>query len=400
MHLPPLIRDLAVILGVAGLSSLLFKRLKQPVVLGYLVAGLVVGPHTPPFSWVTDPEGISTWSELGVIFLMFSLGLEFSFGRLLKLGRAPLITGPLEAILMSLLGAGLGWLMGWSAMDCVFLGAILAVSSTAIIIKSIEEMGLKRERFAELVFGVLVVEDLVGILMLVALAGLGGPGGAGGAAGGEGWVASLAWMIGKLALLLGGCLLAGHFAVTRLVAYVARRAGDEALLLVSLSLGLGLVALAVYLRFSSALGAFVMGSVLAGSGESHRIEQLVKPLRDVFAAVFFVSVGMLLDPSDLVVHWRPIALVSGATVVGKVASTWLGARLSGQPNAVAVQAGASMAQIGEFSFIIATLGLSLRVMSPFLYPVAVCVSVVTTFLTPYLIRGGRAYAKRLEGQAA
>lgn len=381
MHIIPLIRDLAVILGIGGLAALLFQRMKQPVVLGYLVCGILVGPNTPPFSWVTDIEGIHIWSELGVIFLMFGLGLEFGLKKLLRVGLTPAVTGPFEALFMMGLGFLSGKLAGWSSIDSLFLGGILAISSTAIIIKALDEMKLKKERFAEVVFGILVVEDLVGILLLVFLTGLGTGKGMSGL--------DLLWVILKLFLVVSAWFVGGYFLLTRFVNYVGRKSNDETLTLLSLGLCLSLVVLAIQFHYSAALGAFVMGSILAGSSEVERIERLITPLRNVFAAVFFVSVGMLLNPRDLVEYWKPIVLISALTIVGKIVSTAFGSWITGQTKEVSVKAGFAMAQIGEFSFIIAALGLSLGVMSPFLYPIAVSVSVITTFATPYLIQLSR-----------
>jgi CPA2 family monovalent cation:H+ antiporter-2 len=374
----PLIRDLAVILGIGGLAALLFQRLKQPVVLGYLVCGFLLGPNTPPFSWITDVQGVQIWSELGVIFLMFGLGLEFGPKRLLQVGLTPAVAGPFEALFMLAAGFACGKVAGWSNVDSIFLGGILAISSTAIIIKALNEMKLKQQRFAELVFGILVVEDLMGILILVFLSGIGESRGVSGI--------EMAGVVGKLFLVVGSWFLVGHFLIARFVGYVGRKSNDETLTLLSLGLCLGLVVLATWLHYSAALGAFVMGSILAGSSEVKRIERLMEPLRDVFASVFFVSIGMLLNPADLVAQWRIIMAVTVITIAGKIFSTAFGAWITGQSRSDSLKAGFAMAQIGEFSFIIAGLGLSLGVMSSFLYPVAVSVSVLTTFATPYLIR--------------
>lgn len=380
MHFPSIIQDLAVILGAAALASILFQRIRQPVVLGYLLAGLVIGPHTPPFSLVVDEAGIRVWSELGVIFLMFSLGLEFSFKKLLSVGKTAAFTGPFEAIFMLALGFGTGKLVGLSSTDAVFLGAILSISSTTIIIKALEELKLKKERSSQLIFGILVVEDLAGILILVALSTFASSGGES---------VSVPRLLVEAARLIGivACwILIGSWTMPRLSAWVGRRFGSEALILLALSLCLFLVSLSAYFHYSVALGAFVMGAILGESSVVHEIEKLLEPIRDVFGAIFFVSIGMLLNPSDLQTYWRMILLVTALTIGGKFVSTFIGAKVTGQSRKDALKAGLSLAQIGEFSFIIAGLGLDLKVMSGYLYPVAVATSVITTFTTPYMIR--------------
>lgn len=388
MHLAPLIRDLAVILAVAGLVALVFRRIRQPVVLGYLVAGAVVGPHTPPFPLVTDLPNIRTLAELGVIFLMFSLGLEFSFRRLARVGLSAGFTASFEVLVMLALGFGAGKIAGWRTMDCLFLGAILSISSTTIIIKALDELGLKTRRFAELIFGILIVEDLIAILILAGLTTL---------AAASGFTAlTVASAAAKLALVVGSWFLAGYFVVPRFVHYVGKAGSDEVLLIVSVALCLGLGVFAAHFQYSVALGSFIMGSILAESTESHRIEALVQPLRDVFAAIFFVSVGMLINPASLWEHRWAVLGITIVTIAGKIASTSLGALLTGQTLQTSILVGFGLAQIGEFSFIIATLGLTLGLMSDFLYPVAVTVSLVTTFTTPYLIRASRRISERVE----
>lgn len=380
MHFPSIIQDLAVILGAAALAAVLFQKIRQPVVLGYLLAGLIIGPHTPPFSLITDETGIRVWSELGVIFLMFSLGLEFSFKKLLSVGKTAAFTGPFEAIFMLALGYGAGKLIGLSSIDSIFLGAILSISSTTIIIKALEELGLKKERSSQLIFGILVVEDLAGILILVGLSTLA-------STGTEGFsVSHLGIQAAKLLGIVASWIVIGSWTLPKLSAWVSKRFGNETLILLSLSLCLFLVSLSAYFHYSVALGAFVMGAILGESTAVHQIENLLHPIRDIFGAIFFVSIGMLLNPADLQVHWKMVLLVTALTIVGKLMSTYLGARLTGQSHANSLKAGMSLAQIGEFSFIIAGLGLDLGVMSKFLYPVAVAASVITTFTTPYMIR--------------
>lgn len=386
--LAPLIRDLAVILGVASLVALLFQKIRQPVVLGYLIAGMIIGPYTPPYELVSDIPNVRTLSELGVIFLMFSLGLEFSFHKLKRVGFSASATGFVEVILMLILGFSTGLLLGWPFHDSLFLGAALAISSTTIIIKALEELNLKRRRFAELVFGVLIVEDLLAILLLVALSTvvltqkiLSLP---------------MLWAAGKLILVVGSWFLLGYFLVPSLIRRIAKYVSEEILTIVSIALCLFLACLAAYFHYSAALGAFIMGSILAETSLVHRIEQLVRPTRNIFAAVFFVSVGMLIDPKIIMAHFGLVLLLSLITVLGKIVTTSLGAFLTGQSVNTSLRAGFSMAQIGEFSFIIAALGLSLDVVNPSLYPIIVAVSAVTAFLTPYLIRFSAHLEERIE----
>lgn len=388
MELAPLIRDLAVILLVAGLVSLLFHKIRQPVVLGYLIAGMIVGPYTPPFPLVRDLPSIHTWAELGVIFLMFSLGLEFSFRKLASVGLSASITGLFEVVVMVLLGFGTGRVLGWSYMDSVFLGAMLSISSTTIIIRALDELRLKTRRFAEMIFAVLVVEDLVAILLLVALST---------------FVShrTLAGMeiirsAAKLIMVVGGWFLAGYFVIPRFIRYVGRVGTNEMLTLISIALCLALVVFAAHFQYSAALGAFIMGSILAESTESQRIEERLESLRDLFAAIFFVSIGMLIDPATIFKNLGPIFLITLVTIVGKVLSTTLGALITGQTLRTSIQVGFGLTQIGEFSFIIAGLGQALGVTSHFLYPIAVAVSVITTFLTPYMIRSSHDFAVYLE----
>jgi CPA2 family monovalent cation:H+ antiporter-2 len=380
MHFPSIIQDLAVILGAAALASILFQKIKQPVVLGYLLAGLVIGPHTPPFSLVVDEAGIRVWSELGVIFLMFSLGLEFSFKKLLSVGKTAAFTGPFEAIFMLALGFASGKLIGLSSTDSIFLGAILSISSTTIIIKALEELKIKKERSSQLIFGILVVEDLAGILILVALSTFASSGGESVS------VPHLLFEAAKLIGIVASWIVIGSWLLPRLAAWVSKSFGNEALVLLALSLCLFLVSLSAYFHYSVALGAFVMGAILGESSVVHEIEKLLQPIRDVFGAIFFVSIGMLLKPADLQTYWKMILLVTVLTIGGKFVSTFIGAKVTGQSRENSLKAGLSLAQIGEFSFIIAGLGLDLGVMSSYLYPVAVATSVITTFTTPYMIR--------------
>lgn len=389
MHLAPLIRDLAIILGVAGLISLLFQRIRQPVVLGYIIAGIAIGPYTPPFQLITDLPSIKTWAELGVIFLMFTLGLEFSFRKLARVGGSATIAASAETLFFLPTGYFFGKMLGWSSMDSVFLGAMLSISSTTIIIKALDELKLKKHRFAELIFAILIVEDLFAILLLVGLGTI--------ALTKTVSLPILLTSAGKLILVVGGWFIAGYLVVPRFMRYVGRIGSDEVLTILSLGLCLALVVFANYFSYSTALGAFIMGSIIAESPVLPRIEKSMASLRDVFGAIFFVSIGMLIDPYVLWEHLGAIMLISALTIVGKILSTGLGALISGQTLRNSIQVGFGLAQIGEFSFILAQLGMTLKVTSAFIYPIVVAVSLVTTFTTPYLIQiSGRA-ATTIEG---
>lgn len=388
IHLPNLISDLALILGSAALVTLIFKKFKQPLVLGYIIAGIMVGPNFPLFPTVIDAGNITTWAEIGVIFLLFSLGLEFSFKKLIKVGGSASITAVFEVATMLLLGFLTGKLMGWSHLDSIFLGGILSISSTTIIIRAFEELGVKNQKFAGLVFGILIVEDLVAILLLVLLSTL--------ALSQQFAGAEMMSSLLKLGFFLVLWFLAGIFLIPTFLRLVRKQMNDETLLIVSLALCLLMVLLAVEAGFSPALGAFIMGSILAETTKAERIEHITKPVKDLFGAIFFVSVGMLIDPAKLKEYAGPIAIITLVTVLGKFFSTAAGALISGQPLKQSVKAGMSLSQIGEFSFIIATLGLTLKVTSDFLYPIAVAVSAVTTFITPYLIRSAEPFYRLIE----
>lgn len=377
-HLPELIKDLAFILMTAAVVTLLFRYLKQPVVLGYIVAGLLVSPHVPLAPTIHDTANLTVWAEIGVIFLLFSLGLEFSFKKLSQVGKSASIIAAAEVVFMLAIGYLAGQLFGWSKMDSLFLGGILSISSTTIIVRAFDELGLKKRKFVSLVFGVLIVEDLFAILLLVLLSTVAATQSVSGQE-----------MIGavlKLGFFLCVWFLVGIYLLPPIFKKLKDYLTDETRLIVSIGLCLMMVMLATKVGFSPALGAFVMGLLLAETNEGRRIEHILIPVRDLFAAVFFVSVGMLIDPKMIWEHFPIIILVTFLTIFGKLLSSGLGAIASGQSLKHAVQSGLSLAQIGEFSFIIATLGLTLKVTSPFLYPVAVAVSAVTTFTTPYLIK--------------
>ena len=377
-HLPILIKDLALILGAAGIVTLLFKRVKQPIVLGYILVGLLVGPNINLFPSVVDAESIKTWADIGVIFLLFALGLEFSFKKLLKVGGSAAITGIIELICMMLLGYSLGMLLNWSVMDSVFLGGIIAISSTTIIFRAFDELGLKSQQFTGLVFGVLIIEDLVAILLMVLLSTVAV----------SQQFQGLQMMISmfKLFLFLSIWFITGIFLLPTFLKKISTLLSSETLLIISLALCLGMVVLADQFGFSAALGAFIMGSLLAETTQAHRIETLISSVKNLFGAIFFVSVGMLIDPAVLVEYAIPVVMLTFSVLVGKTLFVTIGALFAGRPLKQALQAGTSMAQIGEFSFIIATLGLTLNVISAQIYPIAVGVSVITTFATPYMIR--------------
>lgn len=389
MHaLAPLIKDLAVILGVASLVTLLFQRLRQPVVLGYLIAGIIVGPYTPPYALVSDIPNIQILSELGVIFLMFSLGLDFSFHKLKRVGFSAGVTGFIEVVLMLGMGMATGFIMGWGFNDSLFLGAALAISSTTIIIKALEELKLKNKRFAELIFGILVVEDLLAILLLVGLSTI--------ILTQQMFSFTILIAAVKLILVVGGWFLLGYFLMPSALPRVMKYASEETITVVSVALCLFLVTIAVYFHYSTALGAFIMGSILAETSLVHRIEHLIRPIRNIFAAVFFVSVGMLIDPKVIVTHLPVVLLLTVITIIGKLLTTGLGAFLTGQSVNTSLRVGFSMAQVGEFSFIIIGLGIALKAISPTLYPIIVAVSAITTFTTPYLIRFSGYLNQRLD----
>lgn len=377
-HTLAFLQDLAVVMIVAGLVTVLFHRFKQPVVLGYMLAGFIIGPHTPPFSLVTTEESINTLAEIGVILLMFSLGLEFSLGKLKKVGGTAVIAALLEILGMGWVGYELGRLFGWSNTDSIFLGAMLSMSSTTVIIKVLTEMGRTKDKFAQLIFGILIIEDILGIAMIALLSGI--------AVTGTLSVGTVGLTLGKLVIFLVVVLVAGLIAVPRLLGYVARFKSNEMLLISVLGLCFGVSLLAARLGYSVALGAFIIGAVIAEAREIHRIEALIEPVRDMFSAVFFVAIGLLIDPRMLMVHWLPVVVITLAVVVGKVLACASGTFLGGYDRGTSLRVGMSVAQIGEFSFIIASLGLTLNVTSKFLYPIAVAVSVLTTLLTPYLIK--------------
>jgi CPA2 family monovalent cation:H+ antiporter-2 len=378
VHLPALITDLGLILVAAAVVILIVKKLKQPVVLGYLLAGLLVGRHVPFMPTVVETESIQVWAEIGVIFLLFGLGLEFSFKKLAAVGKSASTTALVEILFMLGIGFLVGQILGWSKMDSLFLGGILSISSTTIIVRAFKELGFKQQKFVSFVFGILIVEDLLAILLLVLLSTVA----ATQALSGMAMVESAL----KLGFFLILWFLVGIYLIPIFLHRVRKMLDDETTLVVSIGLCLAMVVIATQVGFSPALGAFVMGSILAETREGKRIEHLLLPVKDLFAAIFFVSVGMLIDPGVLLTHFWTILTITVVTILGKFVSSCLGSLISGKNLRQSFQTGFSLAQIGEFSFIIATLGLTLQVTSGFLYPIAVAVSALTTFTTPYLIK--------------
>lgn len=377
-HLAPLIADLALILICAGVMTLLFKRLKQPLVLGYVVAGFLASPHMPYTPSVADTTNVQTWADIGVIFLLFALGLEFSFKKIVKVGGAAIIAACTIIFCMIMLGIGVGSSFGWQRMDCIFLGGMIAMSSTTIIYKAFDDLGLRKKQFTGLVLSVLILEDILAIVLMVMLSTM--------AVSNNFEGTEMLESIAKLLFFLILWFVVGIYLIPVLLKKCRKLMGEETLLIVSLGLCFGMVVMAAHTGFSAAFGAFIMGSILAETVEAESIERLVKPVKDLFGAIFFVSVGMMVDPAMIVEYAGPIVVITLAVIVGQSVFGTLGVLLAGQPLKTAMQCGFSLTQIGEFAFIIASLGVSLHVTSHFLYPIVVAVSVITTFLTPYMIR--------------
>ena len=376
------LRDLAVVMVISAATTVLFHLLRQPVVLGYIVAGVIIGPHTPPFSYVTDLESIHTLAELGVLLLLFSIGLEFDLRKLRRVGGVALLAAILEILLMVWVGYSAGRLLDWGEMDSLFLGALLSISSTTIIVQVLMETGQLRELFAQIILGILIVEDIVAIIILVLLSGL--------AAAGTVTFAEVGWALLKVSGFMVAALILGYLIVPRLIMFVARFHRTEMLTITVLGLAFGLAVLGGYFGLSIALGAFLMGAIVAESEVADQIVERIGPIREMFTAVFFVAAGMLLDPKILADLWGVVVFITLITVVGKIVSCAFGTFLAGYPGQVALPVGLGMAQIGEFSFIIANLGRTSGVTGATLYPIAVIVSSVTTFLTPYLLRSAHA----------
>ena len=377
-QLEPLIADLALILICAGVMTLLFKSLKQPIVLGYIVAGFLASPNMPYMPSVSDMHGIHLWSEIGVIFLLFALGLEFSFKKILKMGAAPIIAAISIILAMMYVGAFTGSLFGWSDMDCIYLGGMLAMSSTTIIFKAFDDMGLRQKRFAGLVLSVLIIEDILAIVLMVMLSTL--------AVSKEFEGSQMLQSILQLGLYLVLWFTVGLYYIPLALRKLKPLMNSETLLITSLALCFGMVVAASAAGFSAAFGAFVMGSILAETVEAETIEHLVAPVKNLFGAIFFVSVGMMVDVNLIIEYIVPILSIIAAVMLGQTILSTCGFLLSGQSLKTSMQCSFSLTQIGEFAFILATLGTSLHVTSDFLYPIVVAVSVFTTFTTPYMIR--------------
>ncbi|MGN1375926.1 MAG: cation:proton antiporter, partial [Prevotella sp.] len=376
--LPYLIKDLALILVVAGIVTIVFKKLRQPLVLGYVVAGFLVSPHMPYIMSVVDRTSIRIWGDIGVIFLLFSLGLDFSFKKIIKSGISPIISTCSIVFFMMMTGLLTGKIFGWGRMDCIFLGGMLAMSSTTIIYKAFDDLGLRQQRFAGIVMSVLILEDILAIVMMVMLSAI--------ANGNNPDGGQMLGSLMKIGFFLVLWFVVGIFLIPLMLRSMRKLINNETLLIVALGLCCAMAVLSSKVGFSSAFGAFVMGSILAETVEADRIVKLVEPVKNLFGAVFFVSVGMLVDPAILIAYWLPILVLVIAILLGQAIFGSFSFFISGQSLKSALQCGFSMAQIGEFSFIIASLGLSLGVIGDFVYPVVVAVSVITTFLTPYMIR--------------
>lgn len=379
--------DLTLITIYAAIVTLIFKKLKQPIVLGYILAGILVGPHFNFLPTISDTENLVLWADIGVIFLLFSLGLEFSFTKMINVGKSAMITAMANILFMLFLGYNVGLMLGWPVIDSFFLGSMISMSSTTIIIKAFDDLNIKKQKFTDLVFGVLVVEDIVGILLLVLLPTI--------ALSSNINSEQLALSTVKLICFLVLCFVIGIYLVPTLLKKISPFLNDEMLLLFTISLCFGMVLLAIYSGFSSALGAFIMGSILADTEILHRIENVLKPLKDFFGAVFFVSVGMMVDPAMFITYAWPILVITFIVVFGKVAFSCFGFLFSGQNLKTSISGGFSLAQVGEFAFIIASLGMSLGVLSAKVYPIIVAVSVITTFFTPMMIKAADPVYKRI-----
>ena len=376
-HLPTIITDLSLILILASIFSVLCKILKQPVVLGYIVAGLLAGPHISLIPTV-QPENISTWADIGVIFLLFGMGLEFSFKKMMSIGKVGGKAMLFEVLTLSVFGFAIGRLMGWNFIDSMLLGGMLTMSSTAIIVKAFNDMGLQKEKFAGIVFGILVFEDLFAILLMVILSTF--------AVSRSFEGSELAMMVARLGFFLVMWFVCGIYLIPTLLKKIKKYLNSETLLLVAMGLCFLMVVLATKAGFSSALGAFIMGSILAETIELENIEKVIQPIKDFFGAIFFVSVGMMVDPQVLFDNFSTVIIIAAASIVGKMIFSTTGVRLAGESMKTAVQSGFSLAQMGEFSFIIASMGMNLGVTSASIYPIVIAVSVITTFTTPYTIK--------------
>ncbi|MCQ2740507.1 MAG: cation:proton antiporter [Alphaproteobacteria bacterium] len=384
MHaLPDLICDLALITICAGIITIIFKRMKQPVVLGYILAGMIVGPHFALFPSTADRENIQIWADIGVIFLLFSLGLEFSFQKIINVGKSAIITASNNILFMLIIGYNVGLGLGWSTTESLFLGGMISMSSTTIIIKAFEELGMKGQKFTDLVFGVLVVEDVVGILLLVLLPTI--------SIGKNVNGIELLISTGKLVFFLILWFVTGVYLVPTFLKKVIHLLNDELLLLVAIGLCLGMVWVATSVGFSSALGAFIMGSILAETDEAERNENIIKPIKDLFGAVFFTSVGMLVNPDMFIEYIIPILALTAVVMIGQIILSTCGFLLSGNRLETSILCGFSLAQVGEFAFIIASAGMAIGVLQDYVYPIIVAVSVITTFTTPLMIKSAKPF---------
>ena len=372
------IQDLAIIMMIASLATIVCFKLKQPLVIGYIVSGIIIGSHTPPFSLLGNETTIKTLAELGVIFLMFSLGLEFNLRKLKKVGAPAIITALLEIIVMIGIGYLIGNLFGWSKINSLFLGAILSISSTTIIVKTLDELNLKHKISSQLIFGILIVEDIFAILILALLSSI--------ATTGSLDTREVLMTSIKLSSFLVVALLTGILVIPSLLNYINRFKNNEILLITILGLCFGFCLIVIKLNYSVALGAFIIGAIIAEFRQINKVEHLIQPIRDMFSSIFFVSVGLLFNPSIVLEYLWPVIVITTMVVIGKVISCSLGIMISGRDGKTAMRVGMGMAQIGEFSFIIASLGIALGVTDNFLYSIAVCVSIITTLLTPYLVR--------------
>jgi len=381
------IQDLAVLMIAAGIVTILCHRFRQPIVLGYIVAGFLIGPHTLPINLINDEETIKTLAELGVIFLMFCLGLEFSIRKLFSVGATAFLAAFMEIFLMVWIGWVIGQFFGWTKMDSIFLGAILAMSSTTIIVKALNDLKMKHERFAQQIFGVLIVEDILGIGIIALLSGI--------AVSGTVATGEVFSTVGKLTLFMVVALVIGFLLIPRFLAYVADFHNDEVLLITVLGLCFGFCLLVVKLQYSMVLGAFLIGAIMAESRPLAQIERIIEPVRDMFSAIFFVAIGLMLQPKIMLEHPIPILVITIAVILGKVVSCSTGAFLAGNDGRTSLRVGMGLSQIGEFSFIIAALGMTLGVTSDFLYPIVVAVSGITTLTTPYQIRAADPISQKI-----
>ncbi len=387
MHANIFIQDMALIMIIAGFVTIIFNRLKQPVVLGYIVAGIIIGPFTPQFLLIHDKETINVLAELGVVFLMFSLGLEFSLKKLAKVGFGAFIIALFKISAMIYIGYQLGVAFGWKPIDSLFLGAILSISSTTIIVKALSELRMKQEKFAQLIYGILIIEDILAIAIIALLSGI--------ATTGTVSTSDIMSIFGKLSLFIIVALVLGLLLIPRLIGYVTKFRSNEMLLITVLGLCFGFCLLVIKLDYSIALGAFIIGAIIAEAKALSKIEALVEPVRDMFCAIFFVTIGMLFNPSVFLDYAWPVIIITVVVIIGKILFASLGAFLAGQNGRTSLQVGMGLVPIGEFSFIIASLGLSLKVTSNFLYPIVVAVSAITTLLTPYLIKAASPLSNKM-----